>query len=133
MLRTTLLLSLLTAGGVEAQLPPAVTAVRAILTDPADDDKILYWKAGNSVALQGSIAKLMTAYVTFWAARQGQVKLSDVVELTPRDVKQGCTCMKFSGSGANCSLTSSTVAGDKFLLRDLLEVTLNQSAGESCD
>jgi D-alanyl-D-alanine carboxypeptidase len=127
--------------GVTASLPlaappPTLVAPRAALLDPNDDDQVLMSKGLDSKALQGSIAKLMTAYTTSWAVKQGFVNWNDTVILSKRDTTQGCTCMKFQCSpqaNTNCSCTSTTQVGEQFQLKNLLQVTLNQSTGESTD
>jgi len=120
---------------------PAVVGPRAIIVDPTQD-KVLFEKAPDSRALQGSIAKLMTAFVTSRAVKDGLASWDDTVTLTPRDAIQGCTCMQSVNNlitNTNppppqiCSATSATQAGQKFKLKELLQVTLNQSTGESTD
>jgi D-alanyl-D-alanine carboxypeptidase len=72
--------------------PPSVTAKRAALIDPVSE-RILFQKAADEKTQAGSIGKLMTAYVTFWAVDQKLVSWNDKVALSLRDTKQGCTCM----------------------------------------
>jgi len=74
-------------------VPPSVSAPRAVLLDPKTK-QLLFSKAPDQRALQGSVAKLMTAYVTFWAIREGLVSLNDQVPLSLRDTQRACTCMK---------------------------------------
>ncbi|HUL65624.1 MAG TPA: hypothetical protein VLW55_13495 [Burkholderiaceae bacterium] len=72
--------------------PPTVSAERSALIDP-QAEFIVFSKSAYENTQPGSIGKLMTAYVVFWAVEQKLVNWSDVVTLTPRDTQQGCTCM----------------------------------------
>lgn len=132
-----LALALLLVFARPALADPSVTAARAALSDPDDCDNLLFSRVPDSQNLQGSIAKLMTAYVTSWAVTKGHASWSDKVSLTKFDTGQQCTCMKFSGgldSNGNCAqFSSSTQKGETFTLKDLLQVTINQSTGESSD
>ena len=119
---------------VRGDTEPTLVAPRAVLMDPADNEKVLLSSSQHSRALQGSIAKLMTAYVASWAVQKGHVSWTDKVKLTKRDTVQACTCMKFTASPPSpCSTSSATQVGEQFLLEDLVRVTLNQSTGESAD
>ena len=122
----------------EAQPQPTLVAPRAALVDPNLGDKLLMSKKPDSKALQGSIAKLMTAYTASWAVRKGHVAWSDTVTFSKRAVVQGCTCTKFKSQpntppATGCSASSTTQEGEQFRLDDLVRVTLNQSTGESTD
>jgi len=125
---------LVSASVALADPKPTLVAPRAALVDPGDGDNVLMSNGLHSKALQGSIAKLMTAYVVSWAVDEGHVKWTDKIKLTKRDTQQACTCMKFTSSPPSpCSTSSATQVGDQFELEDLVRVTLNQSTGESSD
>ena len=82
-----------TASAQDNITPPSVSAPRAVLLDPKTKD-LLFSKAPDQRALQGSVARLMTAYVTFWAINKGLVSLDDQVPMSLRDTQQACSCMK---------------------------------------
>ncbi|HZS42441.1 MAG TPA: hypothetical protein VFF06_36675, partial [Polyangia bacterium] len=122
-----------------AAADPSVTAPHAALVDPSSSDAILFSVGLRNHTLQGSIAKLMTAFVTFWAEKRGDVHWDDAVALSLRDTHQQCACMKFQelvGPPPACTVIdpkSATQVNQTFKLKDLLRVTLNQSTGESTD
>jgi D-alanyl-D-alanine carboxypeptidase len=125
---------LASAAGLHADPQPTLVAPRAVLVDPDDDDNILMSVGLHSKALQGSIAKLMSAYVVSWAVKKGYVSWSDKVKLTKRDTQQACSCIKFAATPPSpCATSSTTQIGEQFTLEDLVRVTLNQSTGESAD
>ena len=121
-------------------VPPTINAPRAILTYPAANET-LFSKAPDDQALQGSLAKMMTAYVALWAVNENIVSLDDSVTISPRDAVQGCACM-LPAIGVTRTLCDGTTvtgsfpqtqAGEVFKFRDLFMAMLNQSAGEATD
>lgn len=138
-----LLLALLLAVPLAAAPPakPTINAQTGILSDPATSST-LFWKSADTRTLQGSTAKLMSAYVAFWAIQQKLVNLDDLVTISTRDSQQPCSCMKASPSAVPFSICGvaagtanipQTKAGEVFRLRDLLRAMLNQSTGEATD
>lgn len=106
---------------------PVISAQRAIVVDSLTGE-VLYAKNPDSRALQGSIAKIMTAHVALWAVKQGYVSLGDTVAISARAQQQGCTCLDLDGNAMN----KDVLVGEVFTLRDLL-YALFLSAGEATD
>lgn len=113
----------------QAPVPdPVVSAARAIVVDSLTGE-VLYGKNQDSRALQGSVAKIMTAHVALWAVNQGYVSLDDPVAISARAQEQGCACLQ----DANGDFVSDVQVGEVFTLRDLLYGLFLGSAGEATD
>jgi len=118
--------------GVQATQPPIaapdITAERAIVFDPATATAV-YAMQADSKALQGSVAKIMTAHVALWAANQGYVTLDDQVAISQRAQMQACSCLR----DADQDGVSDVQVGEMFSLRDLIYAIFMRSAGEATD
>jgi D-alanyl-D-alanine carboxypeptidase len=118
--------------GVQASQPPiaapAITAQRAIVFDPATG-AALYEQQADSKALQGSVAKIMTAHVALWAVNHGYVSLDDQVAISQRAQMQACSCLR----DADQDGVSDVQVGELFSLRDLIYAIFMRSAGEATD
>ncbi len=107
---------------------PDITAERAIVFDPTNGSAV-YEKQADSKALQGSVAKIMTAHVALWAVNQGYVSLDDQIAISQRAQMQACSCL----SDADNDGVSDVQVGERFSLRDLIYAIFMRSAGEATD